>query len=62
MVFMNLSRSLGSISSLDSRIPMASLGMTVRWALRVDRMVVQSRSLSSRVLISLTLRKVSKAL
>lgn len=61
MVFMNLSKSWGSMSPPHSRIPMASLGMTVKWPLRFWRIMSHSLSLSSNVLISLSLRNWSNA-
>ena len=58
---MNVSNSLESISPLHSITPMASFGMTVKWARSMELIVSHNRSLSSSVSTSRTRLKVSKA-
>ncbi len=62
IVFMNLSMSSGFMRSRHSSTPIASLGITVRCSCKVWLIFLQNLSLSSNVLISLTLRRLSKAL
>lgn len=62
IVFMNLSMSSAFIKSLHSSTPIASFGITVRCSCNVWLIFLQNFSLSSKVLISRTLRSDSKAL
>ena len=62
MVFMNLSISSGFIRSLHSNTPIASFGITVKCSCNVWLIFLQNFSLSSKLLISRTRRRLSKAL